>query len=380
MELKVGNKSWVLSDDERPALTAWLTINRACNLRCVWCYAKMTGYNKDTMNMETAARSIALMKDLGLKSVILIGGEPTVHPNFFEIIKMIREAEMEAYLVTNAIRLADKRFFKKMLDTGVTSITVSFKAANHEMFRRDTGVDMFNDQIQAVRNIVEAGVNHVVNITACENLMANFDEMIEAVKSTGTDKFSIDTGKPIFLDGRSSVEGMGTPREMADFFMSIYSKLEQSGLRFSVKVAVPFCLFPVDFVDKMIEDGNILTGCQMASARGLIVDPLGRLLPCNHICDNFIGEIGKDFSTAEELWAFRRSEPMIDFYQIISGYPNSLCSGCEYWGMCGAGCKLYWLHYGDSDMLGNFCGTKNKKKGGDPQPKEEERRGCSVTL
>jgi hypothetical protein len=26
--------------------------------------------------------------------------------------------------------------------------------------------------------------------------------------------------------------------------------------------------------------------------------------------------------------------------------------------MCGAGCKLYWLHYGPNDMLGNFYGAK----------------------
>jgi radical SAM protein with 4Fe4S-binding SPASM domain len=371
MELKAGDKSWILSDDERPPLTAWLTINRACNLRCVWCYAKMTGYKKDTMTLETAGKSIALMQDLGLKSAILIGGEPTVHPNFFEIIRMVREAGMEAYLVTNAIRLADKHFFEKTLKAGVTSITVSFKAANSEMFIRDTGVDMFKTQVQAVRNIVESSINHVVNITACENLMANFDEMIEAVKSTGTDKFSIDTGKPIFLNGKSSVKGMGSPKEMADFFMNVYPKLEKSDLRFSVKVAVPFCLFPIDFVDKMIEDGNILTGCQMTSARGLIVDPLGRLLPCNHICDNFIGKIGEDFSTAEELRAFRRSEPMLEFYQAVSGYPDVLYSECEYWEMCGAGCKLYWLHYGADDMLGNFCGMKNKKKGVDTQLKQK---------
>jgi len=369
MELKVGEKSWVLSDDERPALTAWLTINRACNLRCVWCYAKMMGYNKHTMTLAVAQAAINMMKDLGLKSVILIGGEPTVHPYFFEIIRMVREAGLEAYLVTNAIRVADNNFLKRTLDAGVTSITVSFKAANREMFKRDTGADFFNESVQAVRNIVESGVNHVVNITACENLMTHFDEMIETIKSTGTDKFSIDTGKPIFLNGQSCADGMANPREIADFFMSVYPKLERSGLRFSVKIAIPFCLFPRDFVDKMIADGNILTGCQMVSARGLIIDPLGRILPCNHVCDHFIGEIGKDFKTAEEFRSFRRSPAMLDFYQTVSGHPDGLCSECAYWGMCGAGCKLYWMHYGASDMIGDFNGNM-KYEGGDVEDKK----------
>jgi sulfatase maturation enzyme AslB (radical SAM superfamily) len=47
-------------------LTAWLTINRACNLRCGWCYAKGTAFSQhDTMSTKTAERSLDLLSDLG---------------------------------------------------------------------------------------------------------------------------------------------------------------------------------------------------------------------------------------------------------------------------------------------------------------------------
>lgn len=344
MELRVGEKKWSVSDDVRPSLTAWLTINRACNLRCVWCYAKMTEFKGGDMTLETAEKSIALLKELGLKSVILIGGEPTVHPHFLQIVEMVRLAGMEAFLVTNAVKLANTAYLEKILKAGVSSVTVSFKAADQETFLHDTGRDLFRASVQAVRNIVRSGVNHVVNITACENLMRDFDTMIEAVKSTGTDKFSIDTGKPVFQDGKSSMEGMSDPREIAKFFMVTYPKLETSGLRFSVKVAVPFCLFPRKFVEKMIGDGNILTGCQMSDARGIVIDPAGNLLPCNHLCDLSLGEIGQDFSTAQEFLDYRKSHEMAQFYQTVSTYPHESCATCHYWVMCGAGCRLYWLH------------------------------------
>jgi radical SAM protein with 4Fe4S-binding SPASM domain len=362
MEYVAKGKSWILSDDERPKLTGWLTINRACNLKCVWCYAKMLWYHQHTMTLGVARESIKMMKELGLNSVIIIGGEPTIHPNFLEIVKLIREFGMNAYLVTNALKFADNDFLQASIDAGISSVTVSFKASNREVFLKDTGVDKFDDSIKAIKNLVASSIHHVVNITACENLIKNFDEMIEAVKSTGTEKFSIDTGKPIFLDGKSCVTGMNTPKEIADFFIKVYPKLEACGLRFSVKVAIPFCLFPQAFVEKMLADGNILTGCQMVSARGMIVDPLGRILPCNHICDQFIGKIGEDFSTADEFRAFRRNEDMLDFYSVVSGHPDSLCSECPYWGLCGAGCKLYWLHYTADDLLGNFQKPKQKEE------------------
>jgi radical SAM protein with 4Fe4S-binding SPASM domain len=354
MELQVDDHSWKISDDEHPPLSAWLTVNRACNLRCKWCYAKMTGFDSNDMTQKTANDCISLLKNVGLSSVILIGGEPTIHPHFFEIIHMIKDHEMEAYLVTNALRFADENFLKKTLNAGVSSITISFKASNENDFISDTGYNGFKQSIQAVKNIVKSGVNHVVNITACQNLINNFDEMIEAVKSTGTDKFSIDTGKPIFLNGKSCVDGMGTPNEMAEFFMDIYPKLEKSGLRYSLKVAVPFCLFPQEFVEKMIADGNILTGCQMIGNRGMIFDPQGKLLPCNHVCDLSIGKIGEDFSTANEYMQFRKRSDVNEFYTSVSTCPQDQCISCPYWIMCGAGCKLYWLHYNVEDMMGNF--------------------------
>lgn len=354
MELNVGKHSWKVSDDERPSLTAWLTINRACNLRCNWCYAKMTGFNDANMSLDTASKCIGLLKELGLNAIILIGGEPTIHPEFLNIVKEIRNAGMEAYLVTNALRFSDEKFLQKTLDAGVSSITISFKAANREMFLEDTGYDGFDQSVQAVRNIVRSGVNHVVNITACKNLISNFEEMIAAVKSTGTDKFSIDTGKPIFLNGKSCVDGMGTPGEMADFFIRVYPELEKSGLRFSLKVAVPFCLFPRDFVEKLISDGNILTGCQMIGNRGLIFDPEGKLLPCNHVCDFSVGKIGEDFLSGEEYLSFRKREDVSAFYSSMASCPHNKCVECPYWIMCGAGCKLYWLHYGEEEMMGNF--------------------------
>lgn len=355
MKLEDKGKSWILSDDERPKLTSWLTINRACNLRCNWCYAKISGYFGETsMDLCTAGMCVNLIKELGGKSVILIGGEPTIHPRFFEIISLIRQAKLNAFLVTNAIRLSDEKFLEKTLNAGVSSITVSFKAADRKTFQKDTGKDYFHHSVQAVKNIVKAGVNHVVNVTACENLIDDFEPMIETVKSTGTDKFSIDVGKPIFVNGKSVVDGMKSPRQIARFFLDVYPLLEKTGLRFSVKVAVPFCLFPQSFVDKMIDDGNILTGCQMIGRRGLIFDPLGKLLPCNHLCDLFLGEMGRDFSNADEFWKIKNSPLSQNFYKMVSAYPDERCAECPYWQMCESGCKLFWLHYNAEEMIGDF--------------------------
>ncbi|MEK6952718.1 MAG: radical SAM protein [Nanoarchaeota archaeon] len=334
--------------------TAWLTINRACNLRCSWCYAKMTNYNNNHMNLGIVKRSIDLFKSLSLKSVILIGGEPLIHPNFIDIVKMITKSGLKVYVVTNAMLFSNKKFLSKALDAGVSSITVSFKASNKEDFKSFTGRDGFSKTLQAINNIAKEKIPYVINVTACETLLENFDEMIDVVVKTGARVFSVDTGKPIIIEGKTYADGMGTPKQLSQFFMKIYQKLERSGLRFSIKVAIPFCLFPKEFIDKIIKDGNILTGCQMVTGRGIILDPQGNLIPCNHVCDQSLGKIGNDFFNVSDYLKFRQKTEVSEFYKLVSTCPHKNCVSCSYWSMCGAGCKLYWLHYGADDLIGNF--------------------------
>jgi len=338
-----------------PKLTAWLTINRACNLRCNWCYAKMTKFKaKDSMSLDLVRKILAMLKDLKLESVILIGGEPTIHPNFLEIVKLITESGMKANLVTNALRFSDKKFLDMSLDAGISAITVSLKASNPEDYRLFTERDVFDSAIEAITNIGLANVPHVINVTACETIVDKFDEMIEIVEKSKARTFSVDTGKPIVLNGQTYMDGMWSPKRMAEFFTEIYPILEKSNLRFSIKVAVPFCLFSNRFIDKIIEDGNIMAGCQMASGKGIIFAPNGELVPCNHLCNLSLGKFGEDFSSGSEYISFRRRKEIVDFYRVASSSPHNKCLKCKYWSMCGAGCKLYWFYYDETNLIGNF--------------------------
>lgn len=334
--------------------TLWLNINRSCNLRCVWCYAKMKGYGNRNMSIDTVRKYVAMAAELGADSVVLIGGEPTMHPKFFEIIEIIKSAGLKVSLATNGIRFSDEIFLKKSRDAGISSISISFKASNRKMFLKETGKDLFHKQIEAIQNVIGCGMDHVISVTACENQMNNFDEMLQAVKNTGTKKVFFDTGLPIFLNGKSVVNDVKSPREVAKFIMETYPKLQKSGLKFTFKLGLPFCLFPREFVEKMINDGNTSTRCQMMDKGSLIIDSDGNILPCNHLCDLSLGRMGKDFENSREFRDFRKRGDLIKFYEKVNSCSNEQCVNCAYWKICGSGCKIYWLHYGADSLLGDF--------------------------
>ena len=50
---------------------SWLNLNRACNLRCKWCYASGTGFSsKDDMSLKLAKELIDL-RNSGKNSLLL---------------------------------------------------------------------------------------------------------------------------------------------------------------------------------------------------------------------------------------------------------------------------------------------------------------------
>lgn len=343
-----------LSTSNGSLYTLWLNINHRCNLRCEWCYAKMTEYKNHDMSIGTVKKYVDLSVELGTDSVVLIGGEPTLHSEFFEIIKIIKTAGLKPRLVTNGIIFSNREFLRKTIDAGLVSVAFSLKAPNRKVFLEDTGRDLFIEQVKALRNIVDSGIKNTISFAICKNLINNFNEIVQIVKSTGVDNLLIDTGKPIFLNGRFTSNGMSTPRELAKFIMEIYQKHEKSGLRILLKLALPFCLFTREFIEKMLSDENIVTGCSMMKEGNLIVGLDGDILPCNHLCDQSLGKIEQDFSDAREFQEFINTGSVAEFYQYINTCPDKRCISCSYWNICGSGCRLYWLHYGADSMLGDF--------------------------
>lgn len=334
---------------------AWLTVNRECNMRCQWCYGKTMEFSSNAvMGREVAAQLIDFFKELSLKKVILIGGEPTVHPQFLEIVSMIKSAGMRPVLVTNGVKFADKGFLKESLLAGLDGITTSLKASSGEQYADLTGVDAFTDVMQAIANIEETGVAHNVVVTVCGSMFEKFEEMIEVVIKSGAKSLTLDMERPIIVNNEVQFSGSTSPQQMADFFTAMYPKVSSlENITTSIIMTLPFCLFPSKLIDEMKEKNQLTSSCQLLKGSGIIMDTDGRLLPCNQFCDNPLGEFGIDFKNAEEFLAFRERDEVRNFYKDVSSCPHEKCVNCPQWKFCGAGCRMHWLYWDASMLLGN---------------------------
>ena len=93
--------------DGNRLLALRLETNRSCNLRCRYCYAESGKHLENELSVEILAYVVAQAKDLGVHSVVVIGGgEPVIHPQFRELISFIHSLNIIPMIFTNTITMS----------------------------------------------------------------------------------------------------------------------------------------------------------------------------------------------------------------------------------------------------------------------------------
>ncbi len=77
-----------------------IAITGKCNLKCKHCYQGDQKYSYE-IDYKTIEKIVYDAYDLGVIGIVLTGGEPTLHPNFVDIIKLLDELNFRWTLVTN---------------------------------------------------------------------------------------------------------------------------------------------------------------------------------------------------------------------------------------------------------------------------------------
>jgi len=80
--------------------------SHTCNAKCPWCFYAGTHIKKNVgmMNTEILKECLNDLKELDVKAITWTGGgEPTIHPNFSELIELASQLEFKQGLFTNAL-------------------------------------------------------------------------------------------------------------------------------------------------------------------------------------------------------------------------------------------------------------------------------------
>lgn len=217
----------------------WLTLNRVCNNRCEWCYAKGTDYSNETMSTGLAKKLVKFLASLGANNAVLIGGEPTLHPHLAKIINMFKKTEVKPALISNGIKFADMEFAENIVDTGIKSITFSMKAADRSQYKKLTGNDGYNKVIRGFKNLKKIGIDASFSVTIVNELLLTLPQLLKSLIRVGAKSISVDLASPVIEGGNISVKGIPNPFELGEACVSAYNILKNSGVHYTFYMTIP---------------------------------------------------------------------------------------------------------------------------------------------
>lgn len=94
-----------------------LMITYRCNLNCSYCFANdYVNHDETDMTLDTADRILSWLSQSGEKMVGIMGGEPTIHRHFAELIQLVYDKQMRCSVFTNGLNL--KQYLPLIKDVG----------------------------------------------------------------------------------------------------------------------------------------------------------------------------------------------------------------------------------------------------------------------
>ncbi len=331
----------------------WITVNRACQLRCSWCYASSTGFTPSSqMTFDEAKQYLQISRDLGILSPKILGGEPTLWKPLPELISCANDMDLYPVVVSNGVRFSDPKYLQKF-DGLKLNVSVSLKAGNEEQQRRLTKANNFHKVLAAIQNLSQSNIGFSVSITITELNIGNLDEMVNIACKNGAPHVSLEFCTTTFNTNLVAEKGcMIDPKNAAKKFEEIYPRLyERVGEKLSIHVSLPFCLFSQEFSKLLKERNQIYSGCHVMQRSGVIFDDRGRIIPCNAMHGFTLGKLGEDFSDAEGLQTFWDTSERREFNDMLVRIPAETCLNCKQYHECGGGCPLLWFVYDPREVI-----------------------------
>lgn len=172
---------------ERKPIVVW-NITRRCNLKCIHCYSDSDA--REYPGELTWDQCTGVLDDLaqfGVPGVLLSGGEPLIHPRFFDLAACARGKGLRLTLSTNGT-LIDRDAAQRLKDTGFAYVGISLDGigATHDHFRGRQGA--FEKTVAAFRHCKAVGQKVGLRLTLSTHNIADLDRILDFIEAEDIDR------------------------------------------------------------------------------------------------------------------------------------------------------------------------------------------------
>lgn len=167
-------------DHEQHSCLALIEVNEQCNLKCPVCFADSSPNKKTNLSLEEINSMLDTLVDSeGLADVVqLSGGEPTIHPQIFEILELAKTKNIKHLMInTNGVRIAKEKNFAEKLKKFAPGFEVylQFDSLKKDALVALRGMDLTKIRLKALENLEANNISTTLVVTVKKGL--NDDEI-----------------------------------------------------------------------------------------------------------------------------------------------------------------------------------------------------------
>jgi Fe-coproporphyrin III synthase len=200
--------------------TVGISVTGKCNSRCSLC--GIWKGPEDELTPSAIEEVVSGLKRLGLKNVIISGGEPLLRDDLSNILDSLSGQGLELILCTNGMLL---RSYREMILKHFDGVVVSLDSHDPSSYQTIRGVDAFDEVISGITSIVKGGMEVTLAHTLQKGNILHLAEFLSFAKGLGVYSVSL---RPLdaYSEGFGSEYGQLTVRnsllpskdDLAEFF------------------------------------------------------------------------------------------------------------------------------------------------------------------
>src|SRR3954454_22933585 len=303
-----------------PICLTW-ELTYACNLACVHCLSSSGRRDPRELSTAEAKSVIDELQRMQVFYVNIGGGEPTVRPDFWELLDYAIGHQVGVKFSTNGIKL-DKKRASQLAATDYVDIQISLDGATASVNDFVRGPGSYDTAMRALENLAEAGSGQPkISVVMTRQNVDQLDEF-KAI----ADKF----GAQLRIT-RLRPSGRG-----ADVWDELHPTAAQQRTLYDWLVARGEGVLAGDSFFHLSAYGQALPGLNLCGAGRVVclIDPVGDVYACPFaIHENFLAGNVRSPGGFEEVW--RSSELFLSLREPQTG---GACRSCGFYDSCQGGC------------------------------------------
>ncbi len=352
-----GAHTQARSAAERRPVVVW-NMTRTCNLKCIHCYSDSEARQyPGELSVDQARSMLEDLAGFGIPALLMSGGEPLAHPNFWDHLAYARELGLRTVLSTNAT-LITRETADRLKEAGVTYVGASLDGigAVNNVFRGKPWA--YERAVKGIRYCKAAGLSISLRMTMTRHNMEDLDGIFEFVREEDIERVCFyhlaysGRGKGLQDDDLDEVDARWAIEKIATKTQGLFD----GGQKVDVLTVANHCDGPYLYLRLKEEDperaeqvrellewnggGTYSSGVGMAD-----IDFTGNVHADQFWMDYSFGNVkDRPFS---EIW-------MDESDDLMAGLKNRIprlhgrCKNCNFLKMCGGSQRVRaWAAYGD---------------------------------